>query len=123
MTIHRTEHTSSAPMSTHHSFLLRLFLGGALAMPCAALANAHGDLDGIIASVSRELAQAPSVELLLLRARLHLEHHDHLNALMDCARARVMAGESAEVARCLGRVLIADDQPDAALAAFARALE
>ncbi len=109
-------------MFIHRSFLLRLFLGSALALPCAALANAHGDLDGIIASVSQELAQAPSVELLLLRARLHLEHRDHVSALMDCARARVIAGESAAVARCLGQVLLADDQPEDAIAAFERAL-
>lgn len=109
-------------MSAHHSFLLRLLLGSALALPCVTLANAHGDLDDIIASVSRDLEKSPSVELLLLRARLHLEHHDHASALMDCARARVLAGESAEVARCLGRVLLADDQPEAALAAFDRAL-
>lgn len=109
-------------MSTHHPILLRLLLGGALVLPCAVLANAHGDLDGIIASVSRDLELAPSVELLLLRARLHLEHHDHASALMDCARARVMAGESAAVACCLGRILLADDQPEAALAAFDRAL-
>lgn len=109
-------------MPTHHSFFLRLFLGGALVLPCAAPANAHGDLDGIIASVSRDLEKSPSVELLLLRARLHLEHHDHVSALMDCARARSLGGESVAVARCLGRILLADDQAEEALAAFDRAL-
>lgn len=109
-------------MPTSRSLLLRFLCGGVLGVAVVSGANAHGDLDGIIAAMSRDLAQTPSAELFLLRARLHLERHDHVHALMDCARARVLGGESAARARCLGRVLFADGQVEEALAAFDRAL-
>jgi len=115
-------------MSTRPISTLRLLLCGVLAsgVPWAASASAHGDVEVIIAAISQEIAQSPTVELLLLRARLHLEHGDHVSALMDCARARLRAADgtsaAAAVARCLGQVLLADDQGEAALVAFDRSL-
>ena len=109
-------------MPTSHSLFVRLLCGALLGLAVAADSHAHGDLDDVIAAISRDLAHAPSAELFLLRARLHLEHHDHANALMDCARARLLGGEPAAVERCLGRVLFVDGQADDALAALDRAL-
>ena len=118
----------STNSSRSSSPFLRLLLCGLLAsgLPWAATATAHGDVEGIINAVSQEIAQTPTVDLLLLRARLYLEHGDHALALMDCARARQRAaGDSvaaAAVARCLGQVLLADDQDQPALAAFDHSL-
>jgi Flp pilus assembly protein TadD len=115
-------------MSTRPTLFLRLLCCGLLAsgLPWAARATAHGDVEGVISAISQEIARNPTVDLLVLRARLHLEHGDHASALMDCARARVQAGDApaaaAAVARCLGQVLLADGQDDAALAALERSL-
>lgn len=83
-------------------------------------AHAHGGLDQAIAALSRDIATAPSVELLLMRARLHLAHDDRANALADCARAHVLAPGSPLVAHCRAQVLHADGQPEAALDALDR---
>ena len=115
-------------MSTRSPHRLRLLFCGLLVggLPWASTATAHGDVEGIITAISQEIAQAPTVDLLLLRARLHLEHGDHVSALMDCARAHLRTTAdpvaAAAVARCLGQVLLADDQDEAALAAIDRSL-
>jgi tetratricopeptide (TPR) repeat protein len=80
--------------------------------------HAHGELDRAILAVSQDIAADPTVDRLLMRARLHLAHDDIAEALADCARAHVLEPGSAPVAFCRGRVLFVDGQPEPALAAL-----
>ena len=50
-------------------------------------ASAHGDLDGQIEMVSRQLDKAPSAALYLKRGELHHDHEDFEAALADYDRA------------------------------------
>lgn len=68
-------------------------------------ASAHGDLDGQIETVSRQLDKAPSAALYLKRGELHHDHENFEAALADYDRAAKLNPDMGAVWFARGRTL------------------
>ena len=81
----------------------------------------HGDIDGLIAAASEEVAMNPGkAEPLIKRGELHSAHEDWIAANADFDRAAALAPDMIAVDFCRGKMLLAAKKPDAAVKAFDR---
>lgn len=81
-------------------------------------ASAHGDLDGQIREVSKQIEKGATAALYLKRGELHHDHEDYVAALADYDHATLIDPELNAILLSRGRTLFQAGRPQSARAAL-----